>query len=76
MCKAIKVTTQWTRNQDMECINGKMGGFTKEIFKMIIEMDMENSLMVRLVFIEVIGLMENKFKVIIQEELDQHPVCK
>lgn len=60
----------------MECINGKMGGFTKEIFKMIIEMDMENSLMVRLVFIEAIGLMENKFKVMIQEELDQHPVCK
>jgi hypothetical protein len=47
----------------MEFINGKMDGFIKEIFRMIIEMGSVNYLMVKTVFIEVIGLMDNKHKI-------------
>jgi hypothetical protein len=47
----------------MEFINGKMDGFIKVIFRMIIEMDLVNYLIVKTAFIEAIGLMDNKHKI-------------
>lgn len=38
----IKATIPWIRNQDMEFMSGKMVGHTKGIFRMIIEMGMDN----------------------------------
>lgn len=58
--KDIKDTTQWIKNQDMGFINGKMVGFTKEIFKTITEMAMESYLIIVEVYIEAIGKMGNK----------------
>jgi hypothetical protein len=61
--KVTKAIIKWIKNLVMEFINGKMDGFIKEIFRMIIEMGSVNYLMVKTVFIEVIGLMDNKHKI-------------
>lgn len=51
----IKGTIPWIRNLIMACINGKMVGFIKVTFKMIIEMGMDNFSKVINACIEVIG---------------------
>lgn len=51
---------QWIKNQGMEFMNGKMDGFTKEIFKMILEMVLESSMMEIKLFIGDFGKMGNK----------------
>jgi hypothetical protein len=58
--KFIKVIIVWIKNLDMEFINGKMDGYIKETFKMIIEMDLVNCMMVKSLIIVVIGKMANK----------------
>ena len=58
--KNIKDTMQWIKNQDMEFINGKMVGFTKEISKMTIEMATDSYLITIKAYIGAIGKMVNK----------------
>jgi len=45
--KIIKDIIKWIKNVDMEFILGKMDGAIREIFKMIIEMDMENYILMK-----------------------------
>lgn len=59
--KVIKDTIRWIRNRGMVCINGKMDGYTKVIFRMIIVMGMDNCWMDRNVCIKDIGKMDSKW---------------
>lgn len=52
---AIKAIILWIKNQDMEYINGRMDGYTKETFKMIIEMDLDSYIKDKNACIKVIG---------------------
>lgn len=55
MLRVIKVIIQQIKSQAMEYISGKMDGFIKEIFRMTIEMVMDNFLMAIHVCIKDIG---------------------
>lgn len=68
LIKITKVTIQWTKSQDMEFTNGRMGGFTKAILKTTIEMVLDNFMTESNVFIGAFGLMASKFS---QNNLDQ-----
>lgn len=52
---AIKAIILWIKNLDMEYINGRMDGYTKETFKMIIEMDLDSYIKDKNACIKVIG---------------------
>jgi hypothetical protein len=58
--KFIKDIIVWTKNQDMEYINGEMDGYIKEILIMIIEMGLGNFIMEINLLIEGSGKMENR----------------
>jgi hypothetical protein len=42
LIKNIKDSIAWIKSQVMVFMNGKMDGLTKEIFKMILEMGLDN----------------------------------
>jgi hypothetical protein len=52
---AIKAIILWIKNLDMEYINGRMDGYTKETFKMIIEMDLDSYIKDKNACIKAIG---------------------
>lgn len=54
----------------MEFMNGKMDGSTKEIFKMIIEMDMVNFMIKKGQFLREFGKMESKHLLEDRKELE------
>ena len=71
LVKVIKVIILWIKNQAMESINGKMGGYTKETFKMIIEMGMDNFLKAINACLEDIGSMGSNLKCTLNNNFKQ-----
>jgi hypothetical protein len=66
--KIVKITkdiTQMIKNRVMEYISGKMDGYTKEISKMITEMDLGNYMMEKTACIRDTGRMVNKYNAIL-----------
>lgn len=72
--KIVKVTKgiiRWTKNQDMGSTSGRTAGYIKEISRMTTEMDMENYLTYKIVFIGVFGAMENKLRITPRSKLGE-----
>jgi hypothetical protein len=44
--KSMKGTTLWIKNLDMVSIFGKINGYIKEIFRMIIDKDMDSYIII------------------------------
>lgn len=60
MTKNIRDIIVWIKNLDMDNILGRMAGFIKEIFRMIIDRDMVSFLILINAFLKVNGVKEIK----------------